>query len=182
MVSKKLASKKPGRRALLYVVASFAAIGLIVGTTEAINLTHIFHKRPTQSQANGPTPEQQKQQSQTYAQQKQQTIENPPQTTTPTPETVSTTAISLTTQPGTKGSLTVFTNLGAIGNGTCTLTIANGSTTKTYTAQVVYQPQYSICAGYSIPVSDLGAGTWHLHLAVTSNGGTASKDTTAEVK
>lgn len=67
--------------------------------------------------------------------------------------------------------------------GTCTLSATNGSLTKTYTAPILYQPEYSICEGFSIPVSDLGKGMWAITLSAKTSASIAiNKSDTIEVR
>jgi len=90
---------------------------------------------------------------------------------------------NITLIPEEKGEqVVVTTRLQGFSDGTCNLTITNGGKTVAQTAQVIYQPQFSTCAGFSTPVSSLGTGTWNLSLSVTSDGITNSKTSTLEVK
>jgi len=85
----------------------------------------------------------------------------------------------ITITPRTSGnSVIIGTKLVGYSDGTCTLTATNGSKTNTQTADVIYAPNYSTCAGFSIPKATLGPGTWNLTLSVSSGGNTTSKSTT----
>jgi len=77
--------------------------------------------------------------------------------------------------------VTVTTKLFNYSDGTCSLTVNNGSKTTSRTAPVIYQAQFSTCAGFTIPVSALDAGTWSFSLSVTSGGITTTKTITANV-
>ncbi|MFZ2513641.1 MAG: hypothetical protein WAW63_04260 [Candidatus Saccharimonadales bacterium] len=79
-------------------------------------------------------------------------------------------------------SVTISTRLTGYSDGTCTLLITNGSRSNTKTAQIVYSSQFSTCAGYSVPVSEFGTGTWSLKLLVTSGGTTTEKLASVEVR
>ncbi len=79
-------------------------------------------------------------------------------------------------------SVTVLTKLYGYSDGTCTLAITNASRTFTQTAAVIYQSQFSTCAGFSVPVSQLGTGAWNIKLTVDSQGNTASNTTTLDIK
>lgn len=100
--------------------------------------------------------------------------------TTPTPPP--STAIELSTRQESNGNITISTKLFAISSGSCALTVVNGAKTASQTAQVIYQPQFSTCAGFSVARDNLGTGTWNITLKVTSNVGTETKSTTIEVK
>lgn len=175
-------SNKRTKRPLLYLVTGIAAAVLVLGICEYTGLTHFIRQEAAPAQSNGPTPEQQKDQAQAEADEKKQAIEEPTPTTQTDSTTVNNTALKLTTKQESNGTVTVFTNLGTIPDGTCTLTSTNGATTDTQTAQVLYQDQYSICAGFSVPVSKLGSGTWSLRLDVASKGTTVSQSASVEVK
>lgn len=103
---------------------------------------------------------------------------NNPQTTPPTPNS-SSIALAATTEGDT---VIVRTTLGALSTGTCTLTVTNGNSVKDYTADVLYQPQNSSCAGFSVPISEMGRGKWTVKLIVSSNNQTAIKEITHTVK
>lgn len=83
--------------------------------------------------------------------------------------------ISASAKSEANGTVTVTTNLGAISGGSCTLVVRNGDKHITKAAPVIYQEQYSSCAGFSITNSEkttLGAGEWAIELSVVSNGKT----------
>lgn len=130
----------------------------------------------------GPTPAQQKQQADVYASEKKQAVENPPATQTTTPAPVPTSNISLSTRQESNGTVTVFTKLAGVSDGTCVLNVTNGSKSTSQTADVIYQPQYSSCAGFSVPISSVGTGTWTLKLSLTTHGTTSSNTITQEIK
>lgn len=183
MVAKKSSSPKPNSKKhlnrLLFIVPGLMLLAcVILGGLELTNVTHFLHKSPP-AQA-GPTPEQKKQEAKVEADQKKQAIENPPATTPSSSPADS--SISLSTREESNGTLTVFTNLGNIANGSCSLIVTNGSATTTQTANVIYQPQYSTCAGFSVLISRVGSGNWTLTLNVTSAGATATKSIQAEVR
>lgn len=58
-----------------------------------------------------------------------------------------------------------------ISAGTCTLTVSNGSVSKSYTAEVQPLAQYSTCKGFDIPNDEIGAGNWGISVSVQSNEG-----------
>lgn len=86
-------------------------------------------------------------------------------------------AISIT--PSTSGNQVIIeTKLTGYSDGTCALNITNGSQHLSQNAQVIYAPTFSSCAGFSIPISQLGNGTWNITLTVTSGGIATSKSVT----
>lgn len=81
-------------------------------------------------------------------------------------------------------SITILTKISGISDGNCSLQISNGAATKTENAQIIYQPEYSSCAGFSVNKSDLGAGTWQISITATpeTTGEVATKSISLEVK
>ncbi len=70
------------------------------------------------------------------------------------------------------GELTVTSKLYSITDGECTLEVKNGTKEITRTAQVIYQPSYSTCAGFSIKTSEFSMGSWDVTLTIESVKGT----------
>lgn len=135
-----------------------------------------------------PTPQQKKIESQVNANAKKQFTENTgtdsKQNTNPTSSStqpVSADNVTITTRRD-NDSLTVLTKLVGVSTGSCTLTSTNSGQSKVQNTQIIYQTEFSTCAGFSIPVADLGTGIWQLSLAVTSGGATTTKTASAEVK
>lgn len=93
-----------------------------------------------------------------------------------------TTDSGITITPSRSGSQVVITTkLVGYSDGTCNVTITNGDKSTTQTAKVIYAPDFSTCAGFSVPVSSLGDGTWKITLSVSSGGNDTSKTVTYEV-
>lgn len=134
----------------------------------------------------------QRQEAQTNADAKRDFIENGPGSPTSSKESTSSTEstddnqrkIDLSTrQEEINNSVTVFTELHNFDSGTCNLTVTNADKTVTQSAGVIYQPEFSSCAGFSIPISQLGKGIWSINLTVsTPNSASVSKTITAEVR
>jgi cytoskeletal protein RodZ len=97
-------------------------------------------------------------------------------TTSPSGPSFSDSNISFTADAS-NNLLVITTKLQAFsGTGTCTLELKNGDLSVTESAQVIYQEEYSSCAGFSIPLSKLSKnGTWSLKISVTTPSGTFSK-------
>lgn len=55
-----------------------------------------------------------------------------------------------------------------VGSGSCDLTMTSGSKTITKTAEIVQNPSSSTCAGFDVPVSELGSGRWDIEIKVSS--------------
>ena len=65
--------------------------------------------------------------------------------------------------------------------GTCKLIMAKDGTEKTYTALVTNLGTYYGCDGFSVPVSDLSAGSWKALLTVISGSSSGSAEQQIEV-
>lgn len=102
--------------------------------------------------------------------------------TTATSPTSNPDNLKLTAQQEANGSVTVLTRLYGYSDGECTLELTKGERSASQSAQVIYQSEFSACAGFSISQSTLGAGTWNLKLTVTSKGLRATKTIALEVK
>lgn len=67
------------------------------------------------------------------------------------------------------GNLTLRNTINQmLSSGTCTLTLTSNGRTVTRTANIIQNPSSSSCEGFSIPVTELGSGTWNINLAVNS--------------
>ena len=78
--------------------------------------------------------------------------------------------IVISTSDESNGTLTVSVRLIGYSDGQCTLDVRNGNATDNQSAVVIFQPEYSTCAGFSVDKAKLGAGTWDIKLTVTSKG------------
>lgn len=56
-------------------------------------------------------------------------------------------------------------------SGSCTLTLTNSATGKTYTASadIVDNPSSATCQGFDVPTNKLSSGDWNINIGVTSN-------------
>ena len=175
------------KRPLFALLALVVVAGVVIaGLTGHLH----FSKQRTVSQA-------QRQESQADANKKKQFTNQsgaqPPSTSSSSPKATSSNPAALnaaTQNPDNvtvsatqtdSSTVTVQTKLVGYSDGSCTLTATNGSNIFTQTAQVIYAPDFSSCAGFSVPVSQLGTGTWSIKLDVTSRGNTQSKTTSVEV-
>lgn len=107
------------------------------------------------------------------AEQKKDYIENTPKDEvpgSPVQPSASDDSIQITAHQR-DGSVVVTTRLHNFPDGTCSLKVTNGATIRSYSAQILYQPEYSICTGFSIPVKDLGTGGWALDLTAQTEAG-----------
>lgn len=77
--------------------------------------------------------------------------------------------IELTAKQEANGSVTVTSKLPGVSSGTCTLTVTNGAKETVKTATIIYQPEFSTCAGFSVAQSELGTGVWTLSLRLSGS-------------
>lgn len=178
----KIKSSKKAR--VLALAVLLLLVGLIIALERA-GVTHFSGLSGKKSPQAGPTEAQKKQEADINAKNKQQFIEqnsrktNTPQTNTDT--ATSTKSLELSARSESNDSVTVFTKLYGYSSGSCKLTAINGSKSVSQTAVIIYQPEYSSCAGFSVSKTDLGAGTWTLQLDASSAGTIESKTITFEV-
>ena len=86
--------------------------------------------------------------------------------------------IELSAQAGPNDSITVISKLTGISSGSCNLKATSASGSYEASAGVIFQPEYSTCAGFSIPIKTLGTGALTLTLRVSSGGSTSEKTIT----
>lgn len=84
---------------------------------------------------------------------------------------------SLTAKQESNGTVTVFTRLVSGTQGQCELMVKNGGQTTSRIAEITYQPEFSTCAGFSLPINSVGYGQW----SITLLAGGSTKTTQLEV-
>lgn len=181
----KMSKKKQSYNKKLLVAGLVVAVLLVLAILEKTNVTHfitLHPAAPTTVSGKGPTPEQKNQQAQTDADAKKQFIENggsdgQTQSTSP----ASADKVQISAKQESNGTVTILTKLYGVGDGTCNLTVKNGGQTTTQSADIIYQTQFSSCAGFSVPISGLGTGNWQISLSETSGGSSSTANTTLEV-
>jgi len=170
---------------ILIILGTLATLAILVALLELTHVINIYHKRPQSSvPTQGPTAEQKQAEAKFNADSKKELITQPTKGDDPNslPSVPPTTSIELTAQQEPNNSVTVFTKLSGYSDGSCELTSSNGSKTNNQSAKVIYQAEFSSCAGFSVPIDTIGKGIWSLKLAVTTNGTTATKTISYEVK
>lgn len=66
--------------------------------------------------------------------------------------------------------------------GKCLLIISTNGKEYSQEAEIIYQPEYSTCAGFSVPISSVGYGSWDISLSVTPiNGKSINKKITKDI-
>jgi hypothetical protein len=155
---------------------------IIVLVLAAVIGSVVIRKNGDSSKSNQPTTAQRKAAAKVDLEAKRALIESSPsKTTTTTPTTVAPATntpppIDLTAKTESNNSVTVIGKFTNVSNGTCLLDVTNGSAVFTAKADVIYEPEYSSCAGFSVPIASLGRGTWTIKLTV--NPGTAQSTKT----
>jgi hypothetical protein len=164
--SKKNSSKK---RWLLVALCAFFAIAIVVF------IFKYSHDTPGRSSAvnQGPTPAERKAEADANLDAKKSAIESKNTSSAGDTESGNSSSsgdqsIQLSAKQDNQNTVTVFTKLYGITGGNCSLSITNGNNTYSDTADVIYQPEYSSCAGFSVPTSGLGMGAWSITLTVNS--------------
>lgn len=166
-----------------YGLAALAVAIILIGVG-LVWLNRSHDMTPTTS-TNNPTSEQKQSEATTNAAGKQSLINgtspagDPNNNPTPPPQAAS---VELSAKQESNGSITVFAKLYNVSNGTCNLTVKNGAKQNSQSASVIYQAEYSSCAGFSIPTSALGSGNWDINLSVISNGQNFSNNISYQVK
>lgn len=164
---------------------------LLFGVVLVLEKNHIINLLDKTGPQSGPTKKQQAQEAQENAQDKQQFLDSSTndKSTSSTPSATSTpsqaqSAGQLTISASQSGSsVTVLSRIQNIESGTCKLTITVNNISTSQTADLIYQPEFSSCAGFSIPVSSVGTGTWNIEVVVQpSEGASLTKSVILEAK
>lgn len=170
--------KKESRNIKKVLVFTIVALVVLFGTVAALEKFGVIDLIKTAPPvSSGPSPEEQTAQKKAEQQKKQDFVEND----APTHPVVESTSLELSAKQETDGTVTVLTKAHNTPEGTCNLTVTNAGNSYTASAQLIYQPEFSSCAGFSIPVSKLGPGTWNIKLSVVSTD-TTEKIITLEVQ
>jgi hypothetical protein len=175
---------KPTTSPLKKIGIVFVPLLVIVGCYTAyayINKSWPFIQSSSQ-QSNGPTEAEKEAQQEQEAQDKQDFLDNDVDTQDPADtdntqepdKSTGSSSIDLKAKTD-NDALVVTTNLSSISSGTCTLTLTKGADTITKKAEVIYSPDYSTCAGFSIDLAELGKGTWNISLTVKTDSGKTTK-------
>lgn len=180
VVNTKINTTRNSKKSRNYAKPLLALVVVVALVLFGLKLWH-DHRSTTPAKTSGPTVQQKAQQKTAEENQKLQETQTPKNTTPPNTG-LTASNITLTTERASDGSLTVFTKLTNITDGTCQLIVTNGAASSTLNASIIYQPEYSSCAGFSVPTTDLGTGNWHIALTVTTSSGQASNSINVAVQ
>lgn len=76
---------------------------------------------------------------------------------------------SISHQAVTNGQLILRTTIDqVVASGSCTLILKNSNRTVTKNAPIIQNPSSSSCAGFNIPLAELGTGKWLISIQITS--------------
>lgn len=173
---------------VLLVLAIFFALEKF-NITSLTNVSSGSSSEDASGGTSGPTEEESARQTESEANQKQDYLDSVSSSTdsgdTSSSNSTSTpSSASMTVSASQSGSnVTVLTQIQNVAQGSCTLTATNGSKTTTQTAQIIYQPEFSSCAGFSVATTTIGTGAWTISITATPvNGPTITQSTNLEVK
>jgi hypothetical protein len=177
MITHSINNKK--KRAIIITVATtLLVLGFYLFTAYHNNLWPFWSDSSQQSTQESDNSKNAQEQQTTYNQNKQALIESE----TPTDATDSQKKIIMASKQEDNGTLTIFTKLYGYSDGVCTLKVSNGSHTSSQTASIIFQSEYSTCAGFSVPIAENGTGTWTIDLIASSNGQSDTEQILVEVK
>lgn len=175
MKIKKTKTINKHRRAFIALIVVIFAVLLAI---TAINMTGNLIN-PKDNRAS-----EQKSEAEVNANNKKTTIENSSGNTDSTNYTNTqhtSSDIDISYRSESDGSITIVTKLNNYSDGTCSLSIKNGVEIYKKTAPVIYQPDFSSCAGFSVPSGAIDKGKWEITVKVTSKNKTNSNMITAEI-
>lgn len=187
IINKKLIAKKT----FIITVVSVAALTGVVFTLNHFGIISLFPKTNLPEISQEPSPEEKKSEEKINQEKKQEFAEttknNQAQSVevskpAPVPSDNSTIDLSVS-KNGDSATVIVKLKEQGYSQGKCTLTVSANGKKNSQEAIIIYQPEYSTCAGFSVPISSVGGGSWNISLSVTPlNGKTITKSITQEIR
>jgi cytoskeletal protein RodZ len=179
-MKKSFSNKKNNKRLSKARWAMSAILLFAIVTAGYVSYTYINKK--SAPKPSGPTTEQIKQASDIDSNNKKNAIDSPTNTTNSTPSVSNTeSSIDITAIKENNSTVTIITKLKRVSSGTCQLSISNGLKTTAKSATIIYQSDFSTCAGFSIPISEIGVGSWQINLSLSGGSNAESKSIILEV-
>lgn len=178
----KIIKKSKNTNILLIIIAAIIILLLMVLLLEKTGTTHLFN---VFSISDNKSDEQKESEINTANKQKlieSTTKDSGSSTDQNTYQNHSQSDISLSTKRETNDSITIQTQLTNYSDGTCELSITNNDQIIKKSAPVIYQPSFSTCAGFNIPIDLVGYGIWQISLRVTSKDKTNMNSISVEIK
>lgn len=187
----RITNKKLSKKQILVVALAVAiAICGSVFALDKIGVISIFPKDTVPNISKEPTPQEKKSDEKANQETKESFLntakdneEKSVEKSKPAPVPKSNSSIELSANRD-GDSVTIIVKLKEQGysQGKCSLTVAANEKKVAQNADIIYQPEYSTCAGFSIPVSSAGGGQWTISLSVTPlNGKPITKTLTKEI-
>jgi hypothetical protein len=169
----KLKDHKNRNKKILYICSGLILLLLVAAVLEKTNVTKfVTLNKPTNSpiiDTGAPTQTEKKNEDSVNATNKENLIKQEAAPPTTVPVTTSQNII-ISAKQEENSTVTVFTKLYGYSSGNCTLTVNNESASTNQSAKVIYQPEFSGCAGFSVPIASVGPGNWSIILKVDSDG------------
>lgn len=172
----RITNKKLSKKQIL--VATLAVAVAICGSVfslDKIGVISIFPKETVPNISKDPTPQEKKSEEKnnqdtkdsfldTSKDDQKKSVEN----SKPAPVPVNNSSIELSANKD-GSNVTIIAKLKEQGysQGKCQITITANGKNYSQEAEIIYQPEYSTCAGFSIPISSVGNGSWDISLSVT---------------
>lgn len=181
----KVSHKISHKKILLWLIASFLAVILVLLVLEKTGVINLIHPKETSATVTGPTGEQKASENKANNQQKQVYLDGIYKDDSGSKSTVQPTVTpTVTVSAERQGSaVIILSKIQSVAEGSCRLVVTNSGKTTEQTAQVIYQPEFSSCAGFSVPVTALGSGSWNITVVVNPVGsGEISGTISLEVK
>lgn len=175
----RIPKQKNYKKALAVGLGCLLLAALIILVLELTNTTHLFHESQAEKdQKTAGQVDSAKKKAFTQANGTKSTGKDGQAQSSYTPPS---NASNISITPSQQGSTVVLsTKLYGYSDGNCGLTITNAGKTYSNSASVIYASDFSTCAGFSVPVSALGSGTWNITLSITSDGITTTKTVSFE--
>lgn len=186
-ITKKNLSKK---QLSIAIIATAIAICGSVFALDKVGIISIFPKETVPNISKEPTPQEKKSEEKANQETKESFLdtakdneEKSVENSKPAPVPTNNSSIELSADKD-GNDVTIIVKLKEQGysQGKCSLNVAANGKRVTQDADIIYQPEYSTCAGFSIPMSSVGNGQWTISLSVTPlNGKPITKTLTKEI-
>ena len=172
----RIAKKKLSKKHILFTSAVFVVIAcLSVFALDKLGIISILPKDTILNISKEPTQQEKKSEEKnnqdtkdsfldTRKDDQKKSVEN----SKPAPVPVNNSSIELSANKD-GSNVTIIAKLKEQGysQGKCLLIITLNGKKYSQEAEIIYQPEYSTCAGFSVPISSVGNGSWDISLSVT---------------
>ena len=171
-IIKKRLSKK---QILATIIIIIAVICLSIFALDKFGIISIFPQNTTPNIGKEPTVEEKKSEKDTNQNNKETFLNTPKddsdnsvEKSKPAPVPTDNSSIELSTnKDGDNAVIIIKLKEHGYSQGKCSLTVTSNGKKNTQEAPIIYQPEYSTCAGFSVPISSVGNGQWNISISVT---------------